>query len=135
MEAIGVASSIAGLVSLADVIVLKISKFYSLAKSARSEIKELLFEVQSLYGVLQSLWLLARCIEQNHDPLEENGPNTPRMERFQTCQKKLSRTYRSCYGFTGAEAYINLGWKGASPLLGCSTGRVLPYYPIYPPYP
>jgi hypothetical protein len=99
MEVIGVASSIAGLVSLADVIVLKISKFYSLAKGARNEIKELLLEVQSLYGVLNSLWLLARCIEQNHDSSENDPSSTPRMEHFQTCRKNLDFLTKSLSKF------------------------------------
>jgi len=63
MEALGVASSIAGLVSLADVIAFKVSRYYSLAKGAHSDIKELLVEIQSLYGVLNSLKLLATCLE------------------------------------------------------------------------
>lgn len=63
MEALGVASSIAGLISLADVIAFKISKYYTLVKSAQSDIRQLLLEVQSLYGVLNSLKLLAQCLE------------------------------------------------------------------------
>lgn len=68
MEALGVASSIAGLVSLADVIAFKISRFYTLAKGAHSDIKALLIEIQSLYGVLNSLKLLASCLEAENPP-------------------------------------------------------------------
>lgn len=99
MEAIGVASSIAGLVSLADLIVLKISRFYSLAKGAQNEIKELLLEVQSLYGVLNSLWLLARCLEQNHDASDNDPSSAPRMEHFQTCRKNLDFLTKSLSKF------------------------------------
>jgi hypothetical protein len=48
MEALGVASSIAGLISLADVLAFKISKYYSLVKGAHSDIRDLLMEIQSL---------------------------------------------------------------------------------------
>ena len=65
-EALGVASSIAGLISLAEVIVFKASRYCSFVKSARSDIRELLIEVQSLYGVLNSLKLLATCLEHGH---------------------------------------------------------------------
>jgi hypothetical protein len=70
MEVLGVASSIAGLVSLADVIAFRVSNFYTLAKGARSDIKAPLVEIQSLYGVLNSRKLLASCleVEQLHQP-------------------------------------------------------------------
>jgi len=45
------------------VIAFKVSRYYSLAKGAHSDIKELLIEIQSLYGVLSSLKLLATCLE------------------------------------------------------------------------
>jgi len=67
MEALGVASSIAGLVTLAEVIVIKISRYYAHVKHARSDVKELLSEVQSLYGVLASLKVLAACLEDEDD--------------------------------------------------------------------
>lgn len=69
MEVLGVASSIAGLISLADVIAFKVSKYYNLVKGAQSEIRALLIEVQSLYGVLNSLKLLATCLEDGQPPL------------------------------------------------------------------
>jgi len=69
MEALGIASSIAGLISLAEVIVVKVSRYCSSVKSARSDIKELITEVQSLYGVLNSLKLLATCLEQDEPAL------------------------------------------------------------------
>lgn len=68
MEAMGIANSLAGLVSLADVISFKISRFYTLAKRAHSDIKALLVEMQSLYGVLNSLRLLASCLEAEQPP-------------------------------------------------------------------
>ena len=64
MEALGVASSIAGLVTLAEVVVVKVSRYCMRVKDARSDVKELLSEIQSLYGVLNSLKVLAACLEE-----------------------------------------------------------------------
>ncbi len=69
MEALGVAGSIAGLVSLAEVIAIKVSKYYTLMKGARSDIKALLTEIESLYAVLNSLRLLATCLEHGEQQL------------------------------------------------------------------
>lgn len=68
MEVLGIASSIAGLISLADIVAFKISRYYTLVKSAHSDIKDLFVEVQSLYGVLNSLRLLATCLEDHDEP-------------------------------------------------------------------
>ncbi|KAH9221985.1 hypothetical protein DL95DRAFT_326756, partial [Leptodontidium sp. 2 PMI_412] len=93
MEVLGVASSIAGLISLADVIAFKVSKYYNLVKGAQSEIRALLIEVQSLYGVLNSLKLLATCLEDGQPPL---GPsNIPQLDHFQTCRQNLDYLKKS----------------------------------------
>jgi len=57
MEALGVASSIAGLIGLAELVVFKGSKYAYGVKNARSDIRDLFLEVQSLYGVLNRLKL------------------------------------------------------------------------------
>ncbi|KAK0118289.1 hypothetical protein ONS95_012585 [Cadophora gregata] len=93
MEVLGVASGIAGLISLADVLAFKISKYYTLVKSSQSEIRALLIEVQSLYGVLNSLKLLATCLEHGQQPL---GPaNMPQLDHFQTCRQNLDYLKKS----------------------------------------
>jgi hypothetical protein len=56
------------LVSLADVVAFKISRFYTLAKGAHEDIKALGVEIRSLYGVLSSLKLLASCLEAECPP-------------------------------------------------------------------
>jgi hypothetical protein len=73
MEALGVASGIAGLIGLVEIIAFKGSKFYSRVKIAQSDIKALLVEIQSLYGVLNSLKLLATCLE-DHQEDERSSP-------------------------------------------------------------
>ncbi|KAH7391521.1 hypothetical protein BKA64DRAFT_107369 [Cadophora sp. MPI-SDFR-AT-0126] len=91
MEVLGVASSIAGLISLADVIAFKVSKYYTLVKGSQSEIRALLIEVQSLYGVLNSLKLLATCLEDGQQPLG----NIPQLDHFQTCRQNLDYLKKS----------------------------------------
>jgi hypothetical protein len=110
MEALGVASSIAGLISLTEVIVFKVSKYCSIVKGARSDIRDLLVEVQNLYGVLTRLKLLASCLEDdepyygllssrfrvtgaNYDLAKSK--NIPRLDHFQTCRQNLDLLKKS----------------------------------------
>lgn len=94
MEALGVASSIAGLISLTEVIVFKTSKYCLLVKGARSDIRDLLAEVQSLYGVLSRLKLLATCLEDD-EPYYAKSKNIPRLDHFQTCRQNLDLLKKS----------------------------------------
>lgn len=64
MEALGVASGIAGLIGLAELVAFRGSKYAIGVKNAGPDIKNLILEVQSLYGVLNRLKLLATCLEE-----------------------------------------------------------------------
>ncbi|KAF4635076.1 hypothetical protein G7Y89_g3034 [Cudoniella acicularis] len=92
MEALGVASSIAGLISLAEVVVSKGSKYVHHVKNARADIKDLMFEVQSLYGVLSRLRLLANCLEDEETAGSERFLD---LDHFQICRKNLDHLKRS----------------------------------------
>lgn len=63
MEALGVASGLAGLIALAEIIATKGHKYCTRAKGARAEISDFVLEMQRLYGVLNHLRLLAICLE------------------------------------------------------------------------
>ena len=63
MEALGVASGLAGLIAAADLIATKGHKYYTRVKGARAEINDFVLEMQRLYGVLNQLRLLAICLE------------------------------------------------------------------------
>lgn len=93
MEAIGVAASFAGLISLTEMVVLRASRYCSLVRSARSDIRELLFELQSLCGVLKSLEILAKCLEEDDRSYGKN--NLPRLDHFQTCRQNLDTLKKS----------------------------------------
>ena len=59
MEGLSVASSIAGLVSIADIVVRRLVQYVVAVKHAKEEISALLVQTSSLLGVLRSLQLLA----------------------------------------------------------------------------
>ena len=67
MEALGVASGIAGLIGLAEMVAFKGSKYAYGVKNAGSDIKDLFLEVQSLYGVLNRLKLLEKCLDDDEE--------------------------------------------------------------------
>ena len=58
MDGLSVASGIAGLVSLADVIIRRLVQYMSAVKHAKENISCLLLETSGLLGILQSLKLL-----------------------------------------------------------------------------
>ena len=63
MDGLSVASGIAGLISLADVVVRRLIQYVGAVRDAKDEISALLLQTSNLLGVLQSLKLLA---EQYH---------------------------------------------------------------------
>ncbi|TVY16954.1 hypothetical protein LARI1_G006755 [Lachnellula arida] len=92
MEALGVASGIAGLIGLAEMVAFKGSKYAMGVKNAGPDIKNLILEVQSLYGVLNRLKLLATCLEEEQSA-DSDGPRN--LEHFQTCRKNLDYLKKS----------------------------------------
>lgn len=57
------AASIAGLISLADTVISKGYKLLSLIRNALKELDQLFHEITLLYGVLNSVHILVRCVE------------------------------------------------------------------------
>ncbi|TVY34738.1 hypothetical protein LSUB1_G007012, partial [Lachnellula subtilissima] len=92
MEALGVASGIAGLIGLAEIVAFKGSKYAIGVKNAGSDIKDLILEVQSLYGVLNRLKLLAKCLEEEQSADSDQSRN---LKHFQTCRKNLDHLKKS----------------------------------------
>ncbi|TVY35963.1 hypothetical protein LOCC1_G007356 [Lachnellula occidentalis] len=106
MEALGVASGIAGLIGLAEIVAFKGSKYAIGVKNAGSDIKNLILEVQSLYGVLNRLKLLAKCLEEEQSAvgttqslasglLLTDSDGSRNLEHFQTCRKNLDHLKKS----------------------------------------
>ncbi|KAL2072665.1 hypothetical protein VTL71DRAFT_12008 [Oculimacula yallundae] len=88
MEALGVASGVAGLLSLTEFIVTKGHKYCTRYKSARADIKEFLAEMQRLHDVLSRLRLLAICLESD-EPEVAQGVTAARLETFHSSCKNL----------------------------------------------
>ncbi|TVY94528.1 hypothetical protein LAWI1_G000214 [Lachnellula willkommii] len=92
MEALGVASGIAGLIGLAEMVAFKGSKYAYGVKSAGPDIKNLFLEVQSLYGVLNRLKLLEKCLDEERSADTDHFHN---LEHFQTCRRNLDHLKKS----------------------------------------
>ena len=65
-DPLSVAASIAGLITLAELIVSRGYEFVKHVKNAKPEIRQLLAEITALYGVLQSLGLVAARFQGDH---------------------------------------------------------------------
>ncbi|KAH0428633.1 hypothetical protein CcaCcLH18_08899 [Colletotrichum camelliae] len=65
-DPLSIAASIAGLISLADVVFIRLVKFGRSVKNAEKEIQDLSKEINLLGGALNSLARLARALEDGH---------------------------------------------------------------------
>ena len=79
------AASVAGLVTLADVILRRLYKYGSGVRDAPEEIKKLIAETSIFYGFLQSLKLVAEEISN------EQSLQVVHLPFIQTCQKALEK--------------------------------------------
>jgi hypothetical protein len=68
MDGLSVASGIAGIVSVADIVVRTLIKYLSEVKDAKRDISALLTETSNLNGILRSLELLARQFQDEEVP-------------------------------------------------------------------
>ncbi|KAL8838837.1 MAG: hypothetical protein Q9170_001959 [Blastenia crenularia] len=84
-EPISVAASIAGLVTLADVVFGRIFKYVQTARKADEEITALSSEIGALYGILSRLNLVSRQLE------DDLVGSAPRMLYISSCQETLEK--------------------------------------------
>ncbi|KAL8943110.1 MAG: hypothetical protein Q9211_001098 [Gyalolechia sp. 1 TL-2023] len=84
-EPLSVTASIAGLVTLADVIFGRIFKYVQAVKGASKEITALSSEVGALYGILNNLHLVSRQLE------EQSLSSAPRIHHIGSCHKTLEK--------------------------------------------
>ncbi|KAK9419958.1 putative Ankyrin [Seiridium unicorne] len=84
-DPLSIAASIAGVITLADVVFTRLIKYTKQAKEAQQEIKDLAAEINSIGGSLNSLSRLARALsDESFDP-------TLRIEHIAGCHNVLSR--------------------------------------------
>ncbi|KAL8933454.1 MAG: hypothetical protein Q9216_006354 [Gyalolechia sp. 2 TL-2023] len=84
-DPLSVASSIAGLVTLADIVFGRIYKYVQAVKGANKEIVALSSEVGALYGILSNLQLVSRQLE------DRSLSSTPRIHHLGSCHRTLER--------------------------------------------
>ncbi|KAL9025441.1 MAG: hypothetical protein Q9196_005738 [Gyalolechia fulgens] len=84
-DPLSVATGIAGLVTLADVVFGRLFKYVQAVKGARKEITALSSEVGALYGILSNLHLVSRQLE------EESLSSAPRIHHIGSCHHTLER--------------------------------------------
>ena len=82
-DPLSVSASISGLVSLADIVFHRIYKYVKAVKKAPKEISALSAEINSLYGVLRSLQLVSRQLE------DEAVDASTRIHHVQSCFETL----------------------------------------------
>lgn len=87
MDPLTISASVAGLITLTELIVSRGYEFLKGVKNAKDEITQLLVEVTALFGVLQSLRLVALRFEGQH------FDTTLQLECIQSCQKLVDRIH------------------------------------------
>ena len=84
-EVLSIAASIAGLVSLVDVVARRIFKYAGKAKNAEKQVDGLIAEITDFYGVLNKLQLVACRFE------DEKLDSTMQVYQITSCGKLLGR--------------------------------------------
>jgi hypothetical protein len=86
-EVIGVASSVAGLMTLADVVVRRGYKFIRDVREADETVRKIVEEVNSLSGVLHSLSNVVERLEEEHS---RHDPST-QIHYIESCYQTLTK--------------------------------------------
>jgi hypothetical protein len=86
-EVLGVASSVAGLITLADIVVRKGYKFLKEVKEADKTVKKLVDEVNNLAGILHSLHNIVETLEEDGSGFD---PST-QIHYVESCYQTLNK--------------------------------------------
>ena len=87
MDPLSISASVAGLITLTELIVSRGYEFLKGVKNAKDEISQLLVEITALFGVLQSLRLVALRFEGQH------FDTTLQLAYIQSCQKLVDQIH------------------------------------------
>ncbi|CAH0044469.1 unnamed protein product [Clonostachys solani] len=104
MDPLSVAGSVAGLVSLADVVFRTAAKYRKEVKGSQKEVGDLLNEVKNTSLLLHNLSLIAYDLESGAVPGQTRGPNL-KLEHLNDCRNLLRRLES---GLTGAKEGFEL---------------------------
>lgn len=91
MEAVSLAASIAGLVTLADLVFRAAVKYHKSVKDAPKEVKALVDEVKDLSLLLHNLSLVEYGLAAQPDPAAQANARPPKPLHLQQCQNLLRR--------------------------------------------
>lgn len=86
-DTLSIAASIAGVISLADIVFIRMRKYLSSAKNAKKEVKNLAQEVLLLSGALHSLSRLAQALDT--DGVKDQHIDNLRMHHIAACHATL----------------------------------------------
>ncbi|KAH7251033.1 hypothetical protein BKA59DRAFT_452272 [Fusarium tricinctum] len=87
MEAVSLAASIAGLVTLADLVFRAAVKYHKSVKDAPKEVEALVDEVKDLSLLLHNLSLVEYGLAAQPDPAAQANARPPKPLHLQQCQK------------------------------------------------
>ncbi|KAK2609594.1 hypothetical protein N8I77_003090 [Diaporthe amygdali] len=111
-DPLSIAASIAGVISLADIVFLRTKKYLSSAKSADKEVHELSQEVLLLGGALHSLSRLAQALDTNG--LKDQHVDDLRMHHIAACHATLDEIAKKLKKLEGSSTKRKLVWPFAS---------------------
>ncbi|KAI1209261.1 ankyrin [Annulohypoxylon truncatum] len=108
-DPLSISASIAGLITLADVVFLRLMKYVRSAKNAEKEIEDLTKEINTLGGTLHSLSTLAQCFGDK--PVENR---TFRMYHIEACNDILASIHKKLKKFDSDSLTKKARWPFTS---------------------
>lgn len=108
MDPLSLAASIAGIISLADVVFVRVTKYIRAAKNADKDIETLSKEVLLLIGAVSSLAKLAQVFES--DGIGDRSVSELRMNHIAACHDTLDEIKRNLNKFEGKVLKRKLVW-------------------------
>lgn len=111
-DPLSIAASIAGVISLADIVFIRTRKYLSSAKNADKEVKDLSQEVLLLSGALHSLSKLAQALDA--DGLKDQHIDNLRMHHIAACHATLDEVAKKLKKFEDNGTKRKLVWPFVS---------------------
>lgn len=108
MDVLSIASSIAGIISLADVVFVRVTKYVRAAKNADKDIDALSKQVLLLIGAVSSLAKLAQVFES--DGIGDRSVSELRMHQIAACHDTLDEIKRNLSKLEGNGLKRKLVW-------------------------
>lgn len=107
-DPLSIAASIAGVISLADIVFIRTRKYLSSARNAEKEVQDLSHEVLLLGGALHSLSRLAQALDT--DGLKDQQIDNLRMHHIAACHTTLDEVAKKLKKLENSETKRKLVW-------------------------